>query len=275
MNDNVMELSLVPFSDEVNDWLVSNVGSKYNPNIILKLFFLYFEKVLAQEVEVSFPAIKIQGFQNKTRYVGGDTQRRSSFEKLLETANESLFSSLIEWSSFDREDIHLTGLEGIWEMDIEEFLDWSDKQRLKKILTTMDEFMTEKQQHLFTLLPQPVMDSMDYPYDRKVIYLYSRKLSAYLTFSRQNEQIISNQFGQEHRRILQALEGIKKPLQESWIPEMTRETEDFYMIGFYFGTEIENEISIKSINWNFFICLYVLEKLLELADSFFYFYDKR
>ena len=67
---------------------------------------------------------------------------------------------------------------------------------------------------------------------------------------------------------------MEQPVAEEWVKSHVKKSR-YYIIGFYIGEDIEHGITLRNLNWNFFIALYALEKLLELANEFFHFCDER
>lgn len=136
------------------------------------------------------------------------------------------------------------------------------------------QLFTKIQTGLFGEIPGPVLDCLDFPYGRAAIYLYSEKIIKYLEFAADNKDIIHNQFAREHERIRRALRIVEQPVAREWVKSHVKKGR-YYIIGFYIGEDIEHGITFRNLNWNFFVALYVLEKLLEIADSFFHFYEER
>lgn len=272
MNTEFMTINLVPFSCDFEEVVLELLEDKnYNSFIAIKLFCIYFEKLVDGDMKLRFSvgdSVDIQVRYMKKR------EYRDSMAETMEKIGGILWSAFISWSSFQEELINLTEIELIMDVDTENLLSWDDPKRIELVRKYQEQLLQGIQVDLFEKIPEPVIDSFDFPYHRAAIYLYSEKVSKYLDFADRNSEVIQNQFAQEHQRIEQALLIVEQPVAEEWMKCYVKKDRD-YIIGFYAGEDLENGVTMRNLNWNFFVALYVLEKLLETADEFFHFYNER
>lgn len=270
--DMFMTMNLAPFSSDFEEDVLELLDyNNYNIFIAIKLFCIYFEKLVQHEMKLQYSVsdfIGIQvGYMKKREY-------RDSMAEIMEKIGGTLWSVFISWSSFQEELINLSEIELIMDVDTEDLLSWDDSKRIESVRKYQEQLLEGIQVDLFEKAPEPVIDSFDFPYHRATIYLYSEKVSKYLDFAERNGEVIQNQFAQEHQRIEQALLIVERPVAEEWVKCYAKKDRD-YIIGFYAGEDMENGVTMRNLNWNFFVALYVLEKLLETADEFFHFYNER
>lgn len=258
--DKRISIGLTPFLYEWEELLMDGERHVF---LGLSLGFAYFEKLTCGDVDIPFPNMV---------FPKGNINSRVFYE-LIEWAGDVMMASMIDWSSFGMEVIDLSNLEGVTNLDWEIWLQMGNTTRNKEISDYQDDLFTKSQMRLFRQMPEPVLNSIDLQYNRSVIYLFSKKLAKYLWFADQNQQIIDNQFSKEHRQIQNALSLLRYPTNMESAEIQIKKT--CYIIGFYFGDDLDTSISSKDLNWNFFVALYVLEKLLSLADDLFGFYKKR
>nr|WP_302143630.1 hypothetical protein [uncultured Schaedlerella sp.] len=242
--------------DEWEAWLTDNGRQTFH---VLMLGFAYFKKLTAGDIEIPFPDISFSQMQNS---------RMENWYEIMQMAGEALLFSITDWSSFSLEIIGLAGIEELTETEWEFWLQMDDSSRKEILMDHQSRLFFGKQLELFRQMPEPVLNSMDFQFGREIVYLTSKKLADYLWFTDENPQIIGNQFSQENRQIQNALSALRFPVWKDWGKAWILKREE-YIIGFCFGADLDDEISYKDLSWNFFTALYVLEKLLDLADEIF------
>lgn len=258
MDRQLVRINPAPFPKEWDEWeaLLTACGRQALHALILGA--AYFEKLTDGEIRIPFPSVSFA----QTR------SRQEDLCQIMQLAGEALLFSLSEWSSFSLEEIDLADAEELTGTAWEFWLQMDDTSREGRLLDYQSRLFTEKQLELFRQMPKPVLDSMDFQFGRKAFYLSSRKLADYLWFAGENRQIIDNQFSQENGQIQNTLSVLNFPVWNDWTEAWVLKREE-YIIGFYFGADLDGEISYKDLNWNFFSALYVLEKLLGMADEIF------
>lgn len=266
--DEILNLDFSLFPENMSEWIEMEVRDIYNPRMILKILFLYFNKMLEDDLQVDFPALEIDYIKIEKNYFNSHLLQ---FYDILETAANFLFLSLVDWSSFEIEIIDLTSLEDLLDVDIEVMMGWDDEIRKSMIVQSWKQIFSKNQEKLFEKLPNPVLDCIDFPYNRQVFYLFNRKLAAYLQYAKENNWVILSGFKEEHYQLLRALKCLKHPISNNWINAYIHEG-TAYVMGFCMGSDIENSISFGNFNWNFFVAFYAVEKLLEAANDRFHFY---
>ena len=273
MNINtVMTGNLTPFDFDVEEEIQKLLEDKdCNILIPIKLFCVFFEKLVHGDIELHFQSVNLLNI--KVDYAAKNSCR-SSLVNVMEGIGGELWEAFINWSSFQKEFIDLSVAETVMDVDSEDLLSWDDTVRADYISKYQKQLFTKIQTGLFGEIPGPVLDFLDFPYGRAAIYLYSEKIIKYLEFAADNKDIIHNQFAREHERIRRALRIVEQPVAREWVKSHVKKGR-YFIIGFYIGEDIEHGITFRNLNWNFFVALYVLEKLLEIADSFFHFYEER
>lgn len=270
--DTILTGDLTPFDFHVEEEIQELLEDKnYNIFIPVKLFCAFFEKLARKDIDLHFQSVHILDIK-----LDNTIKRtyRDCLVNVMENIGEELWESFINWSSFQKEFIDLSVAETVMNMDSEDLLSWDDSVRINYICKYRKELFTEIQSELFREIPGPVLDCLDFPYRRAAIYLYREKIIKYLEFASDNKEVIYNQFAKEHERIKLALHIVEQPVAEEWVKSHVKKSR-YYIIGFYIGEDIEHGITLRNLNWNFFIALYALEKLLELANEFFHFCDER
>lgn len=251
-------ITTAPFPREWDEWEAWLTDDGRHTFYVLMLGFAYFKKLTAGEIKIPFHNVRFPQMRN----------RLNDVYQILQMTGEALLFSMPEWSSFNLEIIDLAGIEELTGTEWEFWLQMDDSSRKESLIDHQSRLFFGKQLELFRQMPEPVLDSMDFQFGRETVYLTSKRLADYLWFTDENPQIIGNQFSQENRQIQNALSTLRFPVWKDWRKAWTLKKEE-YIIGFCFGADLDDDISYKDLNWNFFTALYVLEKLLDLADEIF------
>lgn len=273
MEPNLAETDLHPFSTQV---FTSESRNKVVHDITMKLVHSYFMKLFGADMEIGIPPASCLKVDYRIYAKSAAPYHWcDSIGNQEGGMKRELLVQMVAWSTFGLECVDLSHIESILGESHEKMRDLNEDSRLKKVFRIKDKVMNAKQQALYMKLPQPLIACLDFYNRRSVLYLYSVALPAYLMFSREHKETILEQFQQEHDQILRAFCGILKPIKKNGIPEMTYCSDEICIIGMYYGESGNKELSEKDIDWNFFVCFYVLEKLLAKADSLFGFYGMR
>lgn len=257
-NLEFVNLNLSPFQEEWEELEALLLEDEWRLLLALKLGFAYFDKLVGRDLHISFPDISILKV-NKNLQNLYDT---------IEYAGGALMSFMLDWSSFHMELINMDEVETLTEIDWDTWLQMDNASRKEKLLEYQNNLFSEPQMELIQQMPDPVLNSMDFQSSRTAIYLFSKKLSDYLLFADHNRYIIDNQFSQEHRQLQNAVSSLQFPIRKGWEGAEILNGAS-YIIGFYFGAAPDEVISYKDLDWNFFVALYVLEKILKLAEDLF------
>lgn len=265
--DDLMNLKLEPFrSDRCNLSYILTLPEQVNI-CMMNLLILYYSKLL--------PAQEISAFKMAEANPLWDCRflsqiNRPGPQKQMGDFFNTVISTLPEWSSFHHVSIDLSSVERMTNREWEDLKMLDQMSKIHLITKQCKDCFSDQEYALFQKVPKPVLDSLDFSHQRKAVYFYSNRLLKYIKFADCNPDIIRNQFSKEHKKILKALTVLKHPLTDESI-RITFSVNENFMLGFYMGLSYNRHISICDYNWNFFIAMYVLERLLDLADSLFYF----
>lgn len=266
MSNELSDFSKYPFPVEMNEWLEELIESRFKGEIGITLIGLYFEKLLEHEWDVRFPKLNV--FPMKRQLYSGRSNPSSI--DMCEQLGIFLTKIFMEHTSFSSEEIDLTELETYANLESDELLGTDDTKRKELISQYRDDLFTQAQRILYKKLPEPVIDSFDYGYGRRVIYFYSKRVAAYMSFATENQDVIKGYFQEEHMLLLQAIEYLKYPLCTGWV-KVHSICDAALIIGFPMGSDMEDSVGYHSYDYNFFIAMYIAEKLLDLAGNFFSF----
>ena len=263
--ENVLKMPLEPFlSLKCN--LESMCRAPDNEVVCkLNLLTLYYAKLFDSE---AIFARKIEDTSVVWR-----AHRSSSFsdvyvEKYLKELFEFMISTLPEWSSFRFEEINLVEVEKVAGITWNEMAGKKRSEKKRLIFSYLKTFGNARARKLFRVFQPVFADSLDYSYGRRVVVFSSERVLKYLNFANEHPEEIKAKFEKEHDKILRALLVIRNLLNDKE-QESVLALKQEYMIAVHYGTSSGETHSLGNMNWNVFMAMYILERLLDLADSLF------
>lgn len=251
MSVDIMNVPLRLFDKDMYSFAAMMDSDNISQMVKIGLLTKFYKNVIGDEVDFS-------GIYN------------NSMEKANERMLKILMSSMEKWSSFRIETIYTKYLFLQLGVEMDEYMDWEEGFQILYLQNNLRHILSEMQYTLFMQMPMAVVDSLNWSYPWKAIYIYSRRLSVYLNFAKENAHLISNQFKEEHKRILEALQVMKDLVCPSWIPTRSVHAQ-FVSLSVGLGVDGEYGVTENDWNYNFFIAAYVLERLLDLASDYFHF----
>lgn len=271
MLNDILNVNVEPFDEALFEYnhKIPYV-QKRRQYMMITLFSLYFKKLLEAYGEVNLPLPELLPYLTKNKRYRSPYESNINIDNILENIGDKLLASLERWSSFVMETVDLSSMEELLKIDWEEILELDNEKRAKIVKEDLCGLWNNQQMRLYRLMPEPIYDCMDFQCERKAVYYYSERLVKYIRFTEKNPEVIINQFRRGHEKIIQTVSVLQHPMQGDWI-RVRVAAGQYYVIGFYMGSDMESGLSNKDYNWNFFVALYVLEKLLDLANSFFHF----
>lgn len=235
----------------------------------LELMQLYFNRLFDGEYIIEWPA------HEKLNPDGHGKDYYCNY-KDMEKMKTALHAFVMGCSSFETYTVKFSRTEKFREVKPVKPSQWSRRRRIKEICKSGSMFENQIIRQIFCAMPAPVATCFDYEYgDISAIYFTSEKIFHYLSFTHQKQDCIKKEFLSEHMKILECLIQISKP-----IPNQVRQYQISYLlkkfiIGFTLGGKSCETTQMTDIDLNFYAALYVLEKLLNLADRKFHFMDER
>lgn len=264
-NENVLKMQLEPFLT-----LKCNIEKLCNASdsekvCMVNLLTLYYAKLLNSEEIFQFIIEDTSAVWKAYRsHTGGDVYVEEHLKELFEL----IITTLPEWSSFRFEEIELNKVEqtaGVsWSQMVK--MKRSEKKKLiSSYLKTHGDVRTRK---LFRIFHKVFVNSLDYSYGRRVVIFSSKRVFKYLDFAATHPDEINKKFGKEHDKILRALSVIRNLLNDKE-QESVLALKQEYMIAVHYGFSGGETHSLGNMNWNVFVAMYILERLLDLANSLF------
>jgi len=262
--ENLIEMNVTSFSLDSGYEAVSNIRNSYIGYMFLKLLMAYFEKLVAEDITIDFPDMRI--------FV--DCQLPKAEQNIIavsEQISETIFFAFCSWApSFKVEVIDIESLGDLGQQRacfIQRKRDSYDNLNIR-----LNSILNARQRRLFCGFPEILFNALESLLDERVIYLSNSKLVQYLEFAQNNQQIIKNQFLKEHYQIKRMMHQLRKPLKKHKLKE--RYYKKQYIIGLCIERVSTSHSHKENLNWDFLVALYLLEKLLELANGFFGFYNE-
>lgn len=240
---------------------------KEGSDIALELIQVYFNKLFDGEYILKLPKEKRGAFIRNND---------SSFMKRLETTKRALHEIVLEQSSFETHIIDLSGYMKVLRIERVKFTKWNERRRIKEISKADCISGNEGAKKLFSSLAGPVTSCIDFQYGNiSAVYFTSRKVFHYLSFSQRHKEMIQDTFLKEHLKILESLMCIAKPIMDQEQRCQISYPMKQFIVGFSLGSRDGDATLMEDIDINFYIALYVLEKLLKMAEQKFHFMDVR
>lgn len=271
MIPDILNVKIEPFVEEVFEFNYGNPRvRKRRQYLMVTLFTIYFRKLLDDQINLMLPKMELLPYLSREKRGYSVYESNINLDGILEEIGNKLLQVLCTKSSFAMEIIDLSDLEEKCSLKWENVLEMDNDKREQVISENMVGYWNPLQKELYERMPEPVYDCMDFERERRAVYFFSRRLAEYIRFAEENEEIIHNQFQKEHTKIVQAVSTLQHPMQGDWI-RVRVSMGTSYVIGFYMGADMENGLSNKDFDWNFFVAVFILEELLDLANSFFHF----
>lgn len=229
--------------------------------VYIQIMGQFLEK-LFPEVEFEFPQCAFSYFYEEDAI---------GFKKYLYEYQKCLCSYCALHTSF--------GFEIIKVQDIQKKYGISDiteeNLRGEKRQQTIDEIrksgMLENDiiKNLFFHLPDPVLQGVQRnAFSVEILYAYSYRVEEYLKFMSQHKSLIQHKFSAEHKQILHLLNFVSNAMMaDSYYTYCYTRSAEMYIIG-----AVRNGFPRECrYNFNFFLALFILEKLLDDASDEFHF----
>lgn len=229
--------------------------------VYIQIMGQFLEK-LFPEVEFEFPQCAFSYFYEEDAI---------GFKKYLYEYQKCLCSYCALHTSF--------GFEIIKVQDIQKKYGISDiteeNLRGEKRQQTIDEIrksgMLENDiiKNLFLYLPDPVLQGVKRnAFSVEILYIYSYRVEEYLQFVSQHKFLIQHKFSVEHKQILNLLNFISNTMMtDTYYTHYCTRSAEMYIIG-----AVRNGFPRECrYNFNFFLALFILEKLLDDASDEFHF----
>lgn len=238
-------------------------------SIALELMQIYFNKLFDGEYNLKLPK-EACSVLNKSNWECSGSRTE------LKTIKETLHEFVVGQSSFETHIIALPNLARSLNVEYKKTSQWSERRRIKEISKTDYILGDEMSKKLFCSLPTPVTACFDYQYGTvSAVYFMSEKVFYYLCFTQQHADAIQEVFRTEHQKILEILMCISKPMKDQAQQCQISYLMKCFIIGFSLGGKDVHPTLMEDIDVNFYIALYVLEKLLKMAEQKFHFMDVR
>ena len=264
-DENVLKMQLEPFLT-----LKCNLAKLYNTSdsekvCMINLLTLYYAKFLDSEVVY-------QSILQDTSAVWNAYQTSSVSTAYIEECLEELFKIMLktlpEWSSFQFEEIELDKVEETAGLSWSQLVKMKRSKKKKLLYSHLKTCGDANMRKLFRIFQKVFVDSLDYSYGRRVVVLRSKRVFRYLNFAATYPNEIAQRFEKEHDKILRALSVIRNLLNDEE-QETVLALKQEYMLAVHYGTSSGTTRSLGNMNWNVFIAMYILERLLDIADSLF------
>lgn len=264
-DENVLKMQLEPFLSLRCNLEKLKKASESEIICMINLLTLYYAKLFDSET-IFKSLIQDTGAVWKAHHSisGSDAYAENHLKELFEV----IITTLHEWSSFRVEEINLDKVEqttGIPWSQLVHLKRSEKKQLISSYLKTCGDVRAQK---LFRIFRKVFVNSLDYSYGRRVIIFSSKRVFKYLDFAAAHHDEINKKFEKEHDKILRALSVIKNLLNDKE-QESVLALKQEYMIAVYYGSSFGETHSLGNMNWNVFMAMYILERLLDLADSLF------
>lgn len=251
MSVDIMKIPLRPFNRDAYS-IEAMTGSKSVSQVVkLNLIMRFYKHVLGDMVDFS-------GIQN------------DSMEEAYYRTIKILMDSMPKWSSFQMEEIATKIIFFRLAMQRPDITGSLRKELFESLYDLLPLMLSPQQCELFHTMPMAVMDSLNREFPWKAIYVYSYRVANYLDFVDENKQLITNQFKDEHKRLMSALTVAEELLCPSHVPIYSAK-EQYVCFSVGLGADGYYGVTENDWNLNFFIAAYVIEKLLDLANEYFHF----
>lgn len=266
----LLDAELTPFQNEQCNIPYFTRTSEKMKICMLNLLVVYYAKLFQLEDIMEFPLIDA-----KYLWDGRLTEMLYSREMEIQLKNffETVLSALPRWSSFRCHIIDLSFIEKQTNVKWQTLLEMNNRKRKQFLWEPLKQHFGKEEKALFHLAPEPILDSMDFTFWRKAVYFYSERLLKYLDFSKHNPDVVNRCFAKGHEKILQVIKTMETPLIDEDIKAVFA-TDHRWIIGFCMGDGSGKRVTMSDFNWNFFVAMYILERLLDVADSLFHFEKK-
>lgn len=251
MSIDIMKIPLRPFDCDVYSIEAMTNSKNVSQVVKLNLVTRFYKYVFGDMVDFS-------GILN------------NSLEEGYYRAIKILMDSMQKWSSFQMEEIVTKIMFIQLAMRRPIIASLPKKELLERMYELLPRLLSPHQYELYKAMPMAVMDSLNREYPWKAIYVYSYRVANYLDFADENKQLITNQFKEEHKRLILALSVAKELVCSSHVPIYSAKGE---YVCFSVGLGADGFYGVTENDWNlnFFIAAYVIEKLLDLANEYFHF----
>lgn len=261
------DINIQPFAAE--RYKRSTFSQKRGSIIALELMQAYFNKLFDGEYIIKLP------YEDGSAFHRSDEYNSKSCECLRKIKTE-LHEFVLKYSSFEAHVINFTNFEPDLDMKRTKPSQWNERRRIKEICKSNSILEKDMVKQLFCAFPDPVTACFDYQYGTKnAVYFTSKKVFCYLSFFQQHKDYIQKVFLKEHLKILESLMYISKPITEQKQQYQISYLMERFIIGFSLGGKDYCTTLMEDIDVNFYVALFVLEKLLNLAEKKFYFMDGR
>lgn len=264
---DVLKMQLEPFLSLRCNLEKLSQASESEIVCMINLLTLYYAKLLDSET-IFKSLIQDTGAVWKAYHSssGSDAYVEIYLKKLFEL----IVTTLHEWSSFRVEEINLDKVEQTAGMPWSKMVHLKRSEKKQLISSHLKTYGDVRTRKLFRIFQKVFVNSLDYSYGRRVVIFRSERVFKYLDFVATHPDEINKKFGKEHDKILRALSVIRNLLNDKE-QESVLALKQEYMIAVYYGTSSGETHSLGNMNWNVFIAMYILERLLDLADSLFHF----
>lgn len=221
-----------------------------------------FLKKLFPEIEFEFPQCARSYFYEEDA-VG--------FTKYLYEYQKHLCSYCALHTSFGIESIKVLDTEkkyGIGDIT-EKDLCGKKRQQTIEVISKSGILENDIIKSLFLHLPDPVLYSLKRNTSTAgIFYVYSYRVAGYLQYVSQHKSLIQHKFSAEHKQILHLLKFISNAMMaDTYYTYYSTNSAEIYLV-----SAVCNWCSNKyRYNFNFFLALFILERLLEDASDNFYF----
>ena len=264
-NENLLKMSLEPFFHLKCNLEKLCRSSDSEIVCMLNLLTLYYAKLLDSEEIFQFI---IEDTSVVWKAYRSHSVSDVYIERHLRDLFELMLNTLPRWSSFRFEKIELDKVEEITGVPWSQVVKMKRREKNKLISSYLKAVGDVETWKLFRAFQKVFVDSLDYSYGRRVIVLRSKRVFKYLDFAATHPDEINKKFGKEHDKILRALSVIRNLLNDKEQESVLALKQD-YMIAVHYGTSSGETHSLGNMNWNVFMSMYILERLLDLADSLF------
>ena len=265
--EEIMKLQMTPFLINRGNLERLLTMSDRKEVAMMNLLFLYYSKLLQQEIISQY---KLRDVKSLWEASSTHCQNGEHTRNVMRNFFKVVISTMPAWSSFRMKRINLEELEKFEGITWENLIKLKRSEKKKLVFRYCKERCNKQERYLLRTVSEPAVDSLDFARSREVVYFYSKRVYQYLFFAKEHIDVINHLFQEEHDKILKALKIINHPLVDEDI-ESTVAMKNEYIVGLYFGAVSSKNLSDCDYNWNFFVAMYVLERLLDLASGLFAF----